>query len=88
MKKGAKTELLARSWTVVASEYDKRLAPLFQPWISQLLKLFAAQNMPSGCILAPACGPGELCAARTSTLICIRPCPHFICDISHLVSRG
>ncbi|KAK9917767.1 hypothetical protein WJX75_007976 [Coccomyxa subellipsoidea] len=58
MKKGAKAELLARSWTVVASEYDKRLAPLFHPWINQLVKLFVAQKMPPGCILAPACGPG------------------------------
>lgn len=58
MKKGAKSELLAKSWTVVASEYDRRLAPLFLPWIDQLLNLFIAQSMPKGSVLAPACGPG------------------------------
>ena len=58
MKKDAKAELLAKSWTVVASNYDKQLAPLFQPWIDQLLGLLIAQRLPPGPIVAPACGPG------------------------------
>ncbi|BDA48867.1 probable demethylmenaquinone methyltransferase at N-terminal half [Coccomyxa sp. Obi] len=58
MKKDAKAELLAKSWTVVATNYDKQLAPLFQPWIDQLLALFTAQRLPPGPIVAPACGPG------------------------------
>lgn len=59
MKKDAKAELLAKSWTVVATNYDKQLAPLFQPWIDQLLALFTAQRIPPGPIVAPACGPGN-----------------------------
>jgi hypothetical protein len=58
MKASDKNVLLAKSWTQVAEKYDEQLAPLFKPWISQLISAFTAQSLPAGPALAPACGPG------------------------------
>ena len=55
----AKTELLAESWTTIAQQYEKRLAPLFQPWLDQLVGALNAEHLPEGPIVVPACGPGN-----------------------------
>lgn len=65
----AKTQLLAESWTVVAQQYEKRLAPLFQPWLDQLVGALAAENVPEGSVIVPACGPGESSEPRHPRLL-------------------
>lgn len=54
----ARTKLLAESWTAVAQQYEKRLAPLFQPWLDQLVGAIGAEQLPEGPLIVPACGPG------------------------------
>ena len=82
MAESRRQQLLAKSWTAVAMEYERRLAPLFQPWISQLVTLFTSQTLPEGAIYAPACGPGVclcfiLCPAwlESRRAPCAEPCP-------------
>ena len=53
-----RTQLLAESWTTVAQQYEKRLAPLFQPWLDQLVGALDAEQLPEGPVIVPACGPG------------------------------
>lgn len=54
-----RTQLLAASWTTVAQQYEKRLAPLFQPWLDQLVGALDAEQLPEGPVIVPACGPGR-----------------------------
>jgi Thiopurine S-methyltransferase (TPMT) len=48
-----------RSWTEVAVGYESELVPRFAPWTKRTLAAFTAQQLPSGPVLVPACGPGQ-----------------------------
>ncbi|KAL0018269.1 hypothetical protein WJX79_009042 [Trebouxia sp. C0005] len=52
-------ELLRRSWTQVADQYERHLVPRFMPWTQHTIRRFLAQKLPPGLILVPACGPGH-----------------------------
>lgn len=54
----SRTRLLAESWTAIAQQYEHRLAPLFQPWLDQLVEALHAKSLPEGDVIVPACGPG------------------------------
>ena len=54
----SRTRLLADSWTAIAQQYEHRLAPLFQPWLDQLVEALRAESVPEGDVIVPACGPG------------------------------
>ena len=54
----SRTRLLAESWTAIAQQYEYRLAPLFQPWLDELVGALDAKDLPEGDIIVPACGPG------------------------------
>jgi hypothetical protein len=60
----ARTRLLAESWSAIALQYETRLAPLFQPWLDQLVVAIGAEQLPEGPIIVPACGPGVSIASR------------------------
>ena len=53
-----RTRLLAESWTAIAQQYEHRLAPLFQPWLDELVGSLDARDLPEGDVIVPACGPG------------------------------
>lgn len=52
-------ELLRKSWTQIAEQYERHLVPRFMPWTQHTLQCFLAQKFPPGSILVPACGPGH-----------------------------
>ena len=54
----SRTRLLAESWTAIAQQYEHRLAPLFQPWLDELVGALDAKDLPEGDVIVPACGPG------------------------------
>ena len=67
---------MAESWSTVAQQYEKRLAPHFQPWLDQLVGALDAEQLPKGPVIVPACGPGDSIEQWRfqilSTLSCIR----------------
>jgi len=61
LNKEERANLLSRSWDEAASGYDAYFGPRFMPWARDTLGHLVEREsqMPSGPILAAACGPGR-----------------------------
>ena len=78
----ARTKLLAESWTAVAQQYEKRLAPLFQPWLDQLVGAIGAEQLPEGPLIVTGCGPGTSITSENFFLI------HSRCNDARLIEQA